>query len=472
MWNDLSMSEKAQLIQLGVSQGITDLGTIRDTYNQYAHGGKVNRFDEGGSNRIEYIDKVTGKTFDHKPTGYIEWKDGMQLKDDVETTYENKILERQSEQYPVQLDELAVYLNGAGPLYNNNVDPTMTEQNMFHRAEVAANDARVRESAAFEKPMNFLSPGQWFGAGIDYLQGETDDFFGSIYHGNSGWVPDNFARENPRASALINFAGDIAIPYATGKVGGSTFNSLYPKTKGLVKAYHGSPVDFPLEEAIMGTRNDIGLHMGVGKQGRVIAKSMAGENGVVKEAWVPKPQMETIDLGANGIDLLTNDIKFRKGVEYDIAGNNSFRRNLLERQGAEVTEGSKMTIDKDVTVPLLDETWPDIPPEARLEIQELIDEYNSKGLNPSKNPYKLDYTPAEEAAMADINKRAADILSKHGKKVIEYNNNNAYEGGGGASLIITDPSVFQYPTQLNTNVEYIGPLIWNRKTSGGKRKKK
>ena len=35
MWNDLSMTEKAQLIKLGVQSGITDLNTIRSYYNSF-----------------------------------------------------------------------------------------------------------------------------------------------------------------------------------------------------------------------------------------------------------------------------------------------------------------------------------------------------------------------------------------------------------------------------------------------------
>lgn len=57
MWDKLSMSEKAQLIQLGVSNGITDLGTIRDTYNQYAQGGYTDRPDleEGLTKEYKYL---------------------------------------------------------------------------------------------------------------------------------------------------------------------------------------------------------------------------------------------------------------------------------------------------------------------------------------------------------------------------------------------------------------------------------
>lgn len=39
MWKDLTMSERAALIKLGVANGITNLDDIRDSYNQYKNGG-------------------------------------------------------------------------------------------------------------------------------------------------------------------------------------------------------------------------------------------------------------------------------------------------------------------------------------------------------------------------------------------------------------------------------------------------
>lgn len=39
MWKDLTMSEKAALIKLGVNNGIINLRDIRDSYNQYKDGG-------------------------------------------------------------------------------------------------------------------------------------------------------------------------------------------------------------------------------------------------------------------------------------------------------------------------------------------------------------------------------------------------------------------------------------------------
>lgn len=38
-WNDLSLSDRARMIQLAVKSGITDLSTIQEVYNTFAEGG-------------------------------------------------------------------------------------------------------------------------------------------------------------------------------------------------------------------------------------------------------------------------------------------------------------------------------------------------------------------------------------------------------------------------------------------------
>lgn len=43
MWNKLSMAEKANIIALGVKSGITDLNSIRKTYNSFATGKSKNK---------------------------------------------------------------------------------------------------------------------------------------------------------------------------------------------------------------------------------------------------------------------------------------------------------------------------------------------------------------------------------------------------------------------------------------------
>lgn len=63
-WNKLSMADRAAYIKLGIDNGITDLATIRDTYNKFAEEGYVREqnnnpiaFDEEGN----LIDQVTGE---------------------------------------------------------------------------------------------------------------------------------------------------------------------------------------------------------------------------------------------------------------------------------------------------------------------------------------------------------------------------------------------------------------------------
>lgn len=47
MWNRLSMADRARLISLGVQNGITDLDTIRNTYNEYQKGGHMSPYSAG-----------------------------------------------------------------------------------------------------------------------------------------------------------------------------------------------------------------------------------------------------------------------------------------------------------------------------------------------------------------------------------------------------------------------------------------
>ena len=56
MWNDLSMKDRARYIQMGISNGITDLSVIRDTYNRYAKGGLVHKYD-GTTEKTQQMSK-------------------------------------------------------------------------------------------------------------------------------------------------------------------------------------------------------------------------------------------------------------------------------------------------------------------------------------------------------------------------------------------------------------------------------
>lgn len=197
-------------------------GLIQDNITSY--GGKINKFDglstpSNQMNKVQYID-TEGNIYNNIPKGFVKrsqlTKKGRQIADD---------LYRRNN--PTELDELIVYPSLGKGARSTSIGSyydkanTMTEANMEHAKRVAQSDALVRETSAFEKPLNFLSPGQWFGATVDYYQGESP-FWEGIYNGNSGWVTDKYAREHPGMAVLVNMAGDAAF----GELAGLTYKNI------------------------------------------------------------------------------------------------------------------------------------------------------------------------------------------------------------------------------------------------------
>ena len=226
-WNDLSMTERAAYIRAGVNSGLTNLNDIHRAYYTYANGGYLD------GNNVVFPKR-------HRYDGSTEETQQMQMKGKARTAEQARLYPYYDEDYDTSyakmpsgktfrnqealeraiptLDELVVYPESGKGAKSNTMGGyydrmnSMTEANREHAARVAEADNIVRETAAFEKPLNFLSPGQWFGAGVDYLQGESP-FWKGIYDGNSGWLPDKFAEDNPRLSTLINMLGDGASSY-------------------------------------------------------------------------------------------------------------------------------------------------------------------------------------------------------------------------------------------------------------------
>lgn len=42
-WENLSMRDRATIIKLGVQSGLRDINSIKETYNKFADGGKVDK---------------------------------------------------------------------------------------------------------------------------------------------------------------------------------------------------------------------------------------------------------------------------------------------------------------------------------------------------------------------------------------------------------------------------------------------
>ncbi len=64
MWNKLTMAERAKYIQLAIQNGITDLNTIRRSYNSFARGGYT-KWKEGIKEH-KGIDVDNDSTYDYE----------------------------------------------------------------------------------------------------------------------------------------------------------------------------------------------------------------------------------------------------------------------------------------------------------------------------------------------------------------------------------------------------------------------
>ena len=160
---------------------------------------------------VVYRDIATGKIYTTMPKGYIRYSDldakGKRAADEI-----------QNEAFPY--NALSNYGSEGVVVYPNRqtledadtswhlADPTETDKNMFHRANVAAEDKRVARSTNFEAALNFMSPTTYIGALFDAAQGKKS-FMDSMLDGNSGIVTDKFQEEHPYLSMGANFLGDL-----------------------------------------------------------------------------------------------------------------------------------------------------------------------------------------------------------------------------------------------------------------------
>lgn len=209
---------------------------------------------------------------------------------------------------------------------------------------------------------------------------------------------------------------------------------------GHSKVYHVNKKGetFNLQDARTASPSNIGIHVTPHEH---ISKTF-NQNAPVMEAYIPRADMETIDIGANDYRLLSNDYvvdaRPLNSLSYhDGAGNPQLYINLLKKYGAKPTRvGNKIYTENRAVIPLRDETWPNMPQQAKQQIDQIIEE--GKKIDFSLTPQQWDQKATQ------LNQRANDILSNNGKKVIKYTNVNPSEvrSGDGVSFVVTDPSIF------------------------------
>lgn len=184
-----------------------------------------------------------------------------------------------------------------------------------------------------------------------------------------------------------------------------------------VKVYHGtqSKKFTNLRDAKTASDVNIGLHVSPNKS---VSEGFSGADGHIMEAYIPRHNMETIDLGYNDYNLLSNNYssfqyqypkeRFTSQFEKDLFGKYGFRN-----------------------IPLRDATWPKM---------------TSKQIQQAENIVQKGKQAKNSREARQINEEAAKFFSDNGKKVIKYDNKIE---GGGTSYIVTDPSVFYNPQNYN-----------------------
>lgn len=293
----------------------------------------------------------------------------------------------------------------------------------------------------------------------------------------SGWQQDregNWKQEHSKGSqqlaeniAIIGEAGitaptlvsDIGLvikgirhPIRTAKTVGQAVQDMlwFLKNPKATKVYHVNRQGkiFNLQDSRTASSDNIGIHVTPDIN---IARTF-NQNASVMEAYIPKHNAETIDIGSNDYRLLSNDIIFDSRPEssmnyHDAAGEPKLLYNLLQKYKANpIKKGNKIYTSKRVSIPLRDETFPNLP----LQDQQKLDKIIEEG---SKVDFSLTPQKFNERATR-LNQQANDILSKNGKKVIKYINTNPAEvhQGKGVSYIITDPNVFYVPGRYSLDI--------------------
>lgn len=280
-------------------------------------------------------------------------------------------------------------------------------------------------------------------------------------------LADNLAKIGEAGVTAPTMVGDInalatAIrhPVQTGKAVWKAGQDVlwFMKNPKAVKVYHGTPnKEFTnLRQSRTASENNIGVHVTPKKE---IAESFVrfrGSDGAhILEGYIPKHNMETIDIGANDYRLFSNNFKRSATtgqkpvseqfgiISYDTHPEAVLEKSLYKKYGGSPSvsdDGRRLYLDNDVTIPLQKETWPNMPTKARQQMDKIISEGESRTLK--------DFETYRDRSIR-LNQQAAKIASDNGKKVIKYVNTNPSEGGGGVSYMITDPKVFYNPQKYN-----------------------
>lgn len=233
---------------------------------------------------------------------------------------------------------------------------------------------------------------------------------------------------------------------------------IHPKERAY---YHGSPIKFDIQNAHMGTVNDLGLHVA---QSTRIPNKMGS---VVYKIYAPKPTLEMMDTWQNGINGLHGTHTLQAGMwNVSVPKNNKLMWEALDTFGkGKFVKSQRLSdaidIKDNINIPMEQIVWKDRPTKVANKLKYLREQYDNiihKYAN--SNTGRPSNGNIDEAAIVEINKQAAQVLSENGHKVASYFNANPREGLE-LSYIITDPKAIRLPIEQTLNKNFISTFpIW------------
>lgn len=462
-WNKLSMYDRANYIRMGVASGLTKLSDIHKAYNTFAEGGYNNTQGSYSNSQIaegvygsrtnpafykgQQSGKPVGVVVVYNPkTGQYDTSKYMEYVNPAEIQSSTKNMETPQTSSNGWLKNLINNLIEENPItssrrvrnYQKAMDSASLQGRDFSQQNDMFNNISEFFNIAGAGIPNRLSSSQNIGLFIDALQGDNiiDSWFG-----NSGIVSDKFAKEHPYWSMAINGGTDAAgaglTSFALNNYNKArTMMSDWRYNRGIKRNYpdyttyyHGSPVEFNINDAYMGTEEDMGLHVAKSPS---IPREMAGKDGIVYKLLAPKESATTLDINANDARLLSTDYKFESGKYFVSPKDSKIIRQELKRQAIPyrnrprfLSDGT-VSFDQDLHINLRDRLKEGIPESKRAafdkEADEIMQRYNKDLLQNNT---------------AEINSDAAALLDKYGLTTVKYP--NAYEGFNQNSYFITNP---------------------------------
>lgn len=221
------------------------------------------------NNVIEYIDIKTGETYSNLPEGKVIVTPEVQAKltNAAKIALNNYASEygQGSSNLPYNLEEVEIVETKPVEI---KINPTDTEQNLKWRQRNKEIDEHINSEYSPEHQFNAytfggfnnLSPTQWVGRAIDFIQG--DNMWDSWIKGNSGIVSDKFQAEHPIVSTALNAISDgilIGTPIVAKR--------MLPKIMDNYKLYKWlNSGQIQLESPVMKTTEEIRKMTGESKQ--------------------------------------------------------------------------------------------------------------------------------------------------------------------------------------------------------------